>query len=56
MFATDDFKDIERERERERYCLLLMIYVSNCSTSIQIPHIQTVLTKHTEVAAVSHKM
>ena len=32
------------------------IYVSKCSTSIQIPHIQTVLTKHIKVAALGNKM
>ena len=32
------------------------IYVSKCSTSIQIPHIQTVLTKHVAVAALGHMM
>ena len=31
------------------------IYVSKCSASIQIPHIQTVLTKHIEVADLGHK-
>ena len=31
-------------------------YASKCSTSMQIPHIQTVLTKHTEAAALGHKM
>ena len=31
-------------------------YVSKCSTSIHIAHIQTVLTKHIEVSALGHKM
>ena len=31
------------------------VYVSKCSASIQIPHIQTVLTKHIKVAALGHK-
>ena len=34
----------------------IYIYVSKCSASIQIPHIQTVLTKHIEVAALGRKM
>ena len=38
------------------YSLSLSIYVSKCSASIQIPHSQTVLTKHIEVAALGHKM
>ena len=33
----------------------IIIYVSKCSASIQIPHIQTVLTKLIEVAALGHK-
>ena len=32
------------------------IYVSKCSASIQIPHIQTVLTKHIKAANLGHKM
>ena len=32
------------------------VYVSKCSASVQIPHIQTVLTKRIEVAALGHKM
>ena len=32
------------------------VYFSKCSASIQIPHIQTALTKHIQVAALSHKM
>ena len=35
---------------------LWYFYVSKCSASIQIPHIQTVLMKHIEVAALGHKM
>ena len=31
-------------------------YVSKCLASIQMPHIQTVLTKHIEVAALGHNM
>ena len=31
-------------------------YISKCSASIQIPHIQTVLTKHIEDAALGHKI
>ena len=34
---------------------ICQVYVSKCSTSIQIPHIQTVLTKHIEVNALGHK-
>ena len=34
----------------------LYFYVSKCSASIQIPHIETILTKHIEVAALGHKM
>ena len=33
-----------------------VIYASKCSASIQIPHIQTVLTKRIDVAALGHKM
>ena len=36
--------------------LFICIYVSKCSASIQIPRIQTVLTKRIEVAALGHKM
>ena len=36
--------------------IYLFIYVSKCSTSIQIPHIQTILTKHIEVAPLGHKI
>ena len=32
------------------------IYVSKCSASIQIPHIQMVLTKHIKAADLGHKM
>ena len=32
------------------------ICVSKCSANIQIPHIQTVLTKHIEAAILGHKM
>ena len=35
---------------------VLCFYVSKCSASIQIPHIQTVFTKHIEVAALGHKI
>ena len=38
------------------YNYLDTIYVSKCSASIQIPHIQAVLTKHIKVAALGHKM
>ena len=31
-------------------------YVSKCSASIQIPHTETVLTKHIKVADLGHKM
>ena len=34
----------------------IYIYVSKCSTSIHIPHIQIVLTKHIVVATLGHKM
>ena len=36
--------------------LFICLYLSKCSASIQIPHIQTVLTKRIEVAALGHKM
>ena len=32
------------------------IYVSKCSASIHIPHIQMVLTKHIKAADLGHKM
>jgi len=32
------------------------VFVSKCSATIQIPHIQTALTKHIQVAALGHKM
>ena len=35
---------------------ILCFNVSKCSASIQIPHIQTILTKHIEVAALGHKI
>ena len=33
-----------------------IIYVSKCSTSIQIPYVKTELTKHIKAAALGHKM
>ena len=52
LFGAGPSQETNAEMDDEIIC----IYVSMCSASIPIPHIQTVLTKHIEVAALGHKM
>ena len=42
--------------EIEKVSFYVILYVSKCSASVQVPLIQTVLTKHIEVDALGHKM
>ena len=42
--------------EIEKASFYVILYVSKCSASVQIPLIQTVLTKHIKVDALGHKM
>ena len=52
LFGAGPSQETNAEMEDEIIC----IYVSMCSASIPIPHVQTVLTKHIKVATLVHKM